>query len=258
MTASAWSWSLEHDMVVRRTGSGRELVWIHGLGEQSASFDRVVQQLPGFTHVLPDLLGYGRSRWPVTPPSIGDVVEILVAWLGDRRPILAGHSLGGVFAQLVAERVAVAAVIDIDGNLSRGDCKLSADAAAYSEADFVTGGFDAIRDAVYRAGIDDLALRGYHAALRMASPHVLHRHARELVELSTSEELAGRLAKLAVPLLYIAGSPGGACERSRALLDEHGVRWAAIAPAGHWPFIDQPAAFADQIRAFTATLRPGA
>jgi hypothetical protein len=35
-------WSLEDGMVVRRTGEGRELVWIHGLGEQSASFDRVV------------------------------------------------------------------------------------------------------------------------------------------------------------------------------------------------------------------------
>jgi hypothetical protein len=44
------TWSLEHDMVMRRFATAGT-VWIHGLGEQSASFDAIAARLPGFTHV---------------------------------------------------------------------------------------------------------------------------------------------------------------------------------------------------------------
>ena len=50
-------WSLEHGMVVRRAGAGPRVVWIHGLGESSVSFEPVVAAMPGFTHVLVDLPG---------------------------------------------------------------------------------------------------------------------------------------------------------------------------------------------------------
>lgn len=242
------SWSLEQDMIVRRTGTGPELVWIHGLGEQSASFDAIVQRLPGFTHVLPDLPGYGRSPWPSAAPSLVETAERLATWVADRRPILAGHSMGGVLAQYVAERVAVAGVIDIDGNLSGGDCTFSAQATEYAIDEFAARGFDVIRDEVYKRGIADPALRGYYAAMRMASPDVFHRHATELVAISATESLAARLAALPVPVLFVAGVPRGICEHSRLLLTDHGVRWVGIEPAGHWPFLDQPDAFAAAVR----------
>ena len=44
-------------MVVRRAGAGPRIVWIHGLGESSVSFEPVVAAMPGFTHVLVDLPG---------------------------------------------------------------------------------------------------------------------------------------------------------------------------------------------------------
>ncbi len=246
-------WSFEHDMVVRRFGSGRELVWIHGLGEQSASFDAIAERLAGFTHVLIDLPGYGRSPWPRELPagdSLADGADRLASWIGDRAPILIGHSMGGVLAQLVAERTRVGAVIDIDGNLTRGDCTFSAQAGGYTATDFAARGFDVMRDEVYAGGVSDPALRGYYAAMRMASPAVFHRNAVDLVALSEGETLAPRLAALAVPTLFIAGVPGGICERSRRLLDEHRVAWVGIEPAGHWPFIDQPAACAAAIERF--------
>ncbi len=240
------TWTLEHDMVVRRFGTGPELVWIHGLGEQSASFDAVAQRVPGFTHVLPDLPGYGRSA-PLDE-SLDATAARLTAWIGDRAPLLAGHSMGGVLAQMIAEQTRVAGVIDIDGNLSRGDCTFSAMALAFTREDFAAHGFDVLRDEAYKRGIANPALRGYYVAMRMADPHVFYRHATELVALSESEVLEGRLAALRVPVLYIAGVPDGACERSRALLGKHGIRWVGIEPAGHWPFIDQPDAFAAAVR----------
>lgn len=244
--------AIEHDMVVRRFGSGRPLIWIHGLGEQSASFDPVTRLLPAYAHVLPDLPGYGRSAWR-RAESIEETVDRLSLWV-PHSAVLIGHSLGGVLAQLVAERVRVAGVINVDGNLSRGDCTFSAQAIAYSAADFAAHGFDTIRDGVYKSGIADPALRGYYAAMRMADPQQFHRHAAELVALSESETLAGRLAALAVPKTFIAGHPAGICARSFALLKQHAVEHTAIDFTGHWPFIDQPAVFVDAVTRFLSRL----
>ncbi len=68
-------------MSVRRTGAGPELVWIHGLGESSTSFDPVVARLPRFTHTLVDLPGYGRSAWTAEPQGLDELADQLAAWL---------------------------------------------------------------------------------------------------------------------------------------------------------------------------------
>jgi pimeloyl-ACP methyl ester carboxylesterase len=242
----AMRWTLEDGMMVRRYGDGPEILWIHGLGEWSLSFDPVAAhpELAGFSHVLPDLPGYGRSPWPEAPEDLERVADRLAAWIGARRPALIGHSMGGVLATLIAERVPVAAVIDVDGNLSRGDCTFSARAAAYGRDDFVARGFAAIRADTYERGRDDVVLRGYHAATLTASPEVFHHHALQLIELSEPEQLVGRLARLTAPALFVAGVPDGICARSRELLDQHGVRWIGLEPAGHWVFLDQLDAFA--------------
>jgi pimeloyl-ACP methyl ester carboxylesterase len=159
-----------------------------------------------------------------------------------------------VLATLIAERIAVRAVIDVDGNLSRGDCTHSAQAAAYSLDDFVAHGFATMRAEVYDGGRTDLALRGYHAAMTMASPRVFHHHALQLVAMSEPETLVARLAALRAPVLFVAGVPGGICEHSRALLDRHAVRWVGIEPAGHWVHIDQPDRFAAAVAEFLAGL----
>jgi pimeloyl-ACP methyl ester carboxylesterase len=196
-------WVLEHGMIVRRFGDGPEVVWLHGLGEWSQNFDALAAHpaFAGFSHVLPDLPGYGRSPWPERADDLDAVADRLVAWLGDRRPALIGASMGGVLATLIAERAAVRAVVDVEGNLSRGDCTLSGEAAAYSLDDFVAFGFAAMRAEVYDAGRTDMALRSYHTALGTASPRVFHHHARQLVAISEPEQLASRLASLSVPAL---------------------------------------------------------
>jgi len=245
-------WTLEHGMMVRRVGDGPEIVWIHGLGEWSVSFDPVIAHpdLAGFRHVLPDLPGYGRSPWPDAPEGLERLADRLAAWIGDRRPALVGHSMGGVLATLIAERIAVAAVVDVDGNLSRGDCIFSASVAAYTLDAFVAGGFAQVRADTYERGRTELPLRGAFAANMAASPDTLHLHARELIALSEPEGLVGRLAKLAAPVLFVAGVPDGICARSRELLDAHGVRWIGLAPAGHWVFLDQLDAFATATAGF--------
>ena len=244
--------ALDQPLLVRRVGSGPEVVWLHGLGDWSVGFDAVAAHpaLAGFTHVLPDLPGYGRSPWPEHPEGLEALAGRLAAWLGDRRPALLGHSMGGVLATLIAERTSVRAVIDVEGNLSRGDCIFSAAVSSYTLDDFEAFGLSAIRADVHERGRTDVALRGYHAALYTASPRVFHHHARELVALSESGQLGPRLAQLRAPVLFVAGLPDGICEVSRGLLDRLGVPWLGFEPAGHWVHGDQPDAFATAVSGF--------
>jgi pimeloyl-ACP methyl ester carboxylesterase len=263
-------WTLEsaagQPMVVRRFGRGPEIVWLHGLGEHSQNLDAIASHpaLAGFSHVLPDLPGYGRSPWPEwgdagdgggdVPEDLDRLAERLAAWIGNRQPALIGLSLGGVLATLIAERIAVRAVVDVDGNLSRGDCTFSARAAAYTLDEFVAHGFSALRAQIYEAGRTDVALRGYHAAMTLASPRVFHHHAVQLIAISEPETLPARLAALGAPALFVAGVPGGICPRSRDLLDRHGVHWIGVEPAGHWVHIDQPDRFAAEVARFLRAL----
>jgi pimeloyl-ACP methyl ester carboxylesterase len=252
-------------MVMRSWGTGIDLIWLHGLGEQSSSFDPIARHpaLARFTHVLVDLPGYGRSRWPDRMPAGDSLVHVavrLARWIDQRPaddqnlPVLIGHSQGGVIATLVAERTAVRGVVNIDGNLTIGDCTFSKTAAHYTTGDFATLGFATMRDEIYRAGVADPALRGYHAAMCMASPEVFHRNATDLIAASERGDLARRMVALRSPSLFVAGAPGGICEASRRLLRDVGAHSIDIEPSGHWPFIDQPDAFATAVADFLAKL----
>ncbi len=239
--------SIEHGMSVRRIGDGDvELVWIHGLGESSTSFLPAVEHLSDFNHTLIDLPGYGRSAWP-EPVGLETLAEQLSAWIPSTA-IAIGHSMGGVLAMMLGERGAARAIVNIDGNISRGDCNFSGRVIGWSEQDFVDHGFAELRARVYADGITDLPLRGYAAAMTFASPRMFYRHAHDLVRLSEAGELAARQAAVRVPSLYIAGVPRGICAESRALLDHNGARWIGIEPAGHWVYLDQTGRFAQAIR----------
>ena len=244
-------WSIEHGMTVRRIGEGPELVWIHGLAEASTCFDKVLAHVPGWTHVLPDLPGYGRSVWPERALGLEELAGTLAAWLGERPPApVIGHSMGGVLATLIAERAPVRAAINIEGNLSPGDCTFSGKVSTYSPAEFAARGIDEVRAWVYQLGESSPPIRGYVSAMTFASPEMFHRHAADLVAMSAREDLAPRFAQLRVPGLYVAGVPDGICEHSRRLLAQHRVRALELAPAGHWVYADQPQRFATELRAF--------
>lgn len=253
--------ALEHGMSVRSRGSGsRVLVWIHGLGESGRCFDAIAAHphLWPYRHVVVDLPGYGRSPWPGTSRGIEATADELAAWLGarDDNAILIKHSLGGVLATIVGERHPhlVRAVVDVEGNSSFGDCTFSSRIAAVDEAEFVAGGYQLLCQELWAEAGEDPALRGYAASMTFADPWVLWRHASDLVALSRGEGLAARRARLSVPLLFVAGAPGGVCARSRELLDGSGVRVVEVAPAGHWPYVDRPDAFAEAVARFVEGL----
>jgi pimeloyl-ACP methyl ester carboxylesterase len=243
----------EAGMFVRRApGSteARPVLWVHGLGESGLCFERVVSrpELAPWPHLVPDLPGYGRSPWPAEPLGLDEHADHLAAWLGgrDKGPVqVVGHSMGGVVGLLLAERHPglVRTLVCVDGNISSGDCTFSGRVAGQDRAEFAASGFDRLRDAIAGAGADDVALRGYHVSLCLADPVVFHRNSCELVELSGSGALARRLARVGIPVAYIAGLPGGACQESLDQLAAAAVPTSVVEPSGHWPFLDRPADF---------------
>ena len=106
------SWSSEHGMTVRRFGAGPELVWIHGLGESSVSFDAIARHpaLAGYAHTLPDLPGYGRSPWPHAPVRLGALSTRLAVWLAERpRALVIASDVGAVTEGIVSGAIDVLA-----------------------------------------------------------------------------------------------------------------------------------------------------
>jgi pimeloyl-ACP methyl ester carboxylesterase len=92
--------------VVRR-GSGPPIVFIHGMGTSSATWQRCMELLEDrFTVVAPDLLGHGESPVPDAPGeytrdrALDDLDDVLadIAVDVDTPAVLVGHSLGGYLA----------------------------------------------------------------------------------------------------------------------------------------------------------------
>lgn len=235
------------------------LVWIHGLGESGLTFEGLLAspRLAAWRQVAPDLPGYGKTPWRDEPLTIEEHAALVAEWIGataGQPLVIAGHSMGGAIGISVCERLGnrVSGFVNVEGNLSFADCHFSSRAAAHSPAAFLAGELERILDGVYRDGLRDEALRTYYPSLRICDPRAFHRNSVELVELSRAERLAERMAALEAALLYVLGDPRGTGAHSRRLLDLAGVPWRAVANAGHWPFLDQPAAFVGEMVRFLA------
>ena len=90
----------------RRKGSGPALLLLHGLGCDSSTWDRVIDELAeDFTVVAPDLLGHGESDKPHADYSLGGYangMRDLLTVLGLDKVTVVGHSFGGGVAMQFA------------------------------------------------------------------------------------------------------------------------------------------------------------
>ncbi|MEM9293795.1 MAG: alpha/beta hydrolase [Acidobacteriota bacterium] len=245
---------------VLREAPRATLLWIHGLGESGLGFEELMAspRLAGYSHRAPDLAGYGRSAWASGAVGLREHVEIVLRD-AENLPspvILVGHSMGGVIGQwaVAAAPQRFAAFVNVEGNISLEDCGFSRRIAEYEREAFLGAGFHRLLASIYRAGVKDLPLAGYYASMRLCDPRTLYLNSEELVSCSGAQTLAMELAALEVPTIYLYGNPRGTGAHSRSLLDVAGVPWKGIDAAGHWPFLDQPEAFLDELVAFLDTL----
>ena len=88
-----------HRRAFRIAGSGPALLLIHGVGDNSTTWNSVHAKLAQrFTVIAPDLLGHGESDKPRADYSLASFangMRDLLAVLGIDRATIVGHSLGG-------------------------------------------------------------------------------------------------------------------------------------------------------------------
>jgi pimeloyl-ACP methyl ester carboxylesterase len=241
-----------HTRVCEAENTADSIVYIHGLGESGLCFERLIadDRLRRWTHLIPDLPGYGKSPWPAAPLKLEEFSDLLAQWLneqGIKNSMIIGHSMGGVIGMILCEKYPECArvFINIEGNVSYDDCTISRTITATGLEEFISHGQERLLSKIYQGGFRDMTLRTYHASLLMCDPRSLYFNSRELVEISRSEEIPGRLSGLGVPTIYLLGSPRGTGAYSRSLLEAAGVKWVAIEDCGHWPFIEQKETFID-------------
>src|SRR5215203_1857034 len=88
-----------HRAVYRVTGSGPNVVLIHGMINSSRHWETVAQRLAGSYRVIaPDLIGHGDAATPRGDYSLGAhaaSIRDLLTTIGVERATIVGHSLGG-------------------------------------------------------------------------------------------------------------------------------------------------------------------
>lgn len=97
------------DIFVKTVGTGeRSIVLLHGIGSGGMSWLPVINDLAvDYRLILPDLRGHGQSGHPDSGyllEDYADDLEWIVAHFNLERPILVGHSLGGLTAVTWAKR----------------------------------------------------------------------------------------------------------------------------------------------------------
>lgn len=258
---------------VRRGEEARQdLLYVHGLGESGLCFEKLIErtELEGWNHWVPDLPGYGLSPRPHQPLTLEEQAVQLERWMrraGISPVVLIGHSMGGVLGQIFCEHFSrqVRGFVNVEGNITLQDCTYSnhvaGDEVNLSPAQerarrehFIEQGFEEILQDV--AGKKDPAFEGYLLSLQLCDPAAFYLNSRELVTFSRQEGFAARLRRLQrrIPVLYIAGTPGGASVRSQQLLRNNRVPIEKVSPSGHWPFLDRPEEFCDILTGFLASL----
>ncbi len=253
------SQSFELGMHLRRranSAAGGTILYIHGLGESGLCFESLMTdpRLQGWNHLAPDLPGYGKSSWcpePLSLEGFADRLKDLLPLITDQRIVLVGHSMGGVIGTLLLESMAaeertrIAAFVDIEGNISIGDCGFSAKAAGHSLDAWLDGGYENLLMQIQQMQEDPAINRAYGASVMMGDPRAFHLNSRELVRHSAPEELAPRLAALGLRTLFCYGSPRGMCSRSLELLRLSQVETLGVDEAGHWFFLERQEAFVE-------------
>jgi len=107
-------------LAVHEAGTGpRTAILVHGIMSDHRAWHRVGQELvdQGFRIIAVDLAGHGgspRARRYSPRAWADDVVETLQPLLTTRPDLIMGHSLGGLVASMVADRLAPRAAVYVD------------------------------------------------------------------------------------------------------------------------------------------------
>ncbi len=249
--------------VRRHGGDGPPLVLIHGIGSSSADFDPVLPQLSALTSPITlDLRGHGESSRPAEGYHYGDYIhdlEDVLAALSLARPIVLGHSLGGIITLFWASQHAGEArgIIIEDAPLRSGE-----EFAPAFDGWLTLNGLP--QDAV-RAWYASKNPTWSDAVLDQRSLDMVHTERRAIEELRDASlanvglDTTADLAQIADPLLYLHGDveygsmahPEDISAMKRMIPQAEIVR---VPGAGHTIHRSHPDAWLESVKSFVERL----
>lgn len=254
-------------------GAGPDLILIPGLTSSRRVWDQAVASLAGHYRVhRVQIAGFGGepARGNAAGPVLAPVVEELHAYIAAhhlRRPMVAGHSVGGLLTLMLAQRhpedVSRALIVDA---LPFYPMLFGADATAAA----VEPQAAAMRDAI--ATMSDDAWRAQQQGTMAAMVANEAGRARAIEDSLASDrgvvaralyedlttDARGGLGAMQTPITVAYAVNEMATEERYGQLIRTGyaaaphVRFVPVAPSRHFIMLDQPARFAEILAAFAA------
>ena len=241
------------------------VLFLHGIGGAARGFAAQIEHFGReYRAVAWDMPGYGGSA-PLPLVSIDALAATLgqfIAELGLERPVLVGHSIGGMIVQrLLAEAPHIArAVVLAQTSAAFGSkdpawaddfirARLAPLDAGQSMAELAQG-------MVAQMVGDDPDPKGV-ALAQDCIAHTPESTYRDMVLAMPGFDLRDGLGRIAVPTLVLAGgrdpsAPAPAMERMAGRIP--GVRYTLLDGVGHLANLEQPARFNAAVEEFLRTL----
>ena len=229
-------------------GAGSPIVFVHGLGGTSNSFQALLSALGGFRCIRPDLPGSGRSPRPFQPLSIDFFVEAVaevIERVAGQPAHVVGHSMGALVCQHLAARAGhwvksltlFGPVVD-PAEAARQRLR---DRARAARQDGMIG----IADMIAEVGLSSSSKAGD----ALLAPFVRESHMRQDPEgfAQSCEALAAAQAAdlrfLRCPTLIVTGDEDaiGPPSVAQTLADEiKGAKVKVMERCGHWTPLERP------------------
>ena len=236
------------------TDDGRApVVLLHGLTFDRGMWGPLVDVLGGRWAVALDLPGHGEShrRDSYDLREVADVLHEAVVAAGARRPVLVGHSIGGVLATIYAANHPARAVLNIDqpllvgpfGEMLRSVEPVLRGPDYLSVWSKILAGLGIeqlspqLRELLRSTPRQDLLLGYWREVLEKPSEELREQRTRELTALRESGTAYHHVSRAPVNLGYGAWL--------RGVLPEAGI--TVLPGSGHFPHVAQPEALAEII-----------
>ena len=244
-------------------GGGPPLLFVHGLGDTGARFRPIVASLRShFQCVRIDLRGHGQSA---PAPDYAALrldrdLAAVTSLLGIERPLLVGHSLGGVAVSTFAARHGAAKVVNIDQPLEWSD--LAARVRPFAAAITQGRGGEVLLQLLQEIGLSQLGpeLRSQLvASVRRLPSELIHEVWRPLLEQDDETNAAlvtGSVSGIDAPYLSLHGSapaPSYTNWLARHIPSAQIEVWQG---AGHYLHLTEPERFTARLHAFFDSPNP--
>jgi pimeloyl-ACP methyl ester carboxylesterase len=249
-----------NELAYEEQGMGVPVVFIHGLTFNKSTWGPVVNRLAARLRcVTVDLPGHGGSAGlPRSMEEVGHQVHALVTALGIERPVMVGHSLGGILVTMYAATFPVAGVVNVDQPLDvQPFARLLQQVEPALRGPHFATAVEPIRQSM---GVELLPepLRSHTLATQAVRQDLLLAYWDEVFQRSPQELQAlidAETRRITVPYLAVFGRRLSDDERMGLRHRIRGLELEEWPERGHLVHLMEPDRFAQRLATFVETCR---